>query len=291
MRLPKATSLHAQVFGLVVVTVAATAFMTAGGHSEGEARGRATGLTAGKDVAAAGVPSAAAQVGDKDAAAVFRSDCAVCHGTDGLGTIRAPTLAGVGRGGVDFMLSTGRMPLVEAGRRTVKNQPVTPLPNISPADPNLVLGRNKPAYEKPMTDALATYVSNLTGGGPDIPIVSGGQVAQGGVLYRQQCAACHSWSGDGGALLHREAPSLHQATPVQTAEALRLGPGQMPRFSSAALTDNQVADVATYVDYLRNPDDRGGQGLGHIGPVAEGAVALLGIAALLFFVRWIGDRA
>lgn len=267
-----------QMAGLAITTVIATAFMLSSGVSAGPGP---------KD----GNVAATAGTSKPNIEKLFRSDCAVCHGVDGHGTSRAPTLVGVGRSGVDFMVSTGRMPLVEPGRRRVPNQPIQPLPNISQGDANLTPNRSNPAYDPATISALATYVSELTGGGPDIPTVAGGQVAMGGVLYRQQCAACHSWSGDGGALLHREAPPLHQATQVQTAEAIRLGPGQMPKFSSAALTNNQVADVASYVDYLRDPDDRGGQGLGHIGPVAEGAVALLGILALLLFTRWIGDRA
>lgn len=272
-----------QTMVLVAITVGATAFMM----SSEAAPSPLTSV--GTAQAASQAPSEG--VSSVEAETLFRSDCAVCHGVDGLGTKRGPSLAGVGQSGVDFMLSTGRMPLVAPGRKTVRHQPIQPLPNISPADTSLNLKRSEPAYDRATIDALATYVSGLTGGGPKIPDVSGGQLANGGVLYRQQCAACHSWSGDGGALLHREAPSLHRSTEVQTAEAIRLGPGQMPRFSSAALTDLQVADVASYVEYLRNPDDRGGQGLGHIGPVAEGAVALLGILALLFFVRWIGDKA
>lgn len=274
-----------QLLGLAVVSLVATGFMMSNGRPAGSTSGESAVATT---VAKSGVSKVTAS---DQTETLFRADCAVCHGVDAHGTSRAPTLVGVGRSGVDFMLSTGRMPLVEPGRGTVQNQPIQPLPNISPGDPNLSPSRNAPAYDRATIDALATYISDLTGGGPDIPKVSGGQVAQGGVFYRQQCAACHSWSGDGGALLHREAPSLHEATQVQTAEAIRLGPGQMPRFSAAALTDNQVADVASYVEYLRDPDDRGGQGLGHIGPVAEGAVALLGILALLFFARWIGEKA
>ena len=83
-------------------------------------------------------------------------------------------------------------------------------------------------------------------------------VAQGGSVFRLQCAACHAWAGDGGALLHREAPALHEATPTQIAEAVRVGPGAMPAFGTAALTDGQLADLVAYVRYLDHPKDRGG---------------------------------
>ena len=117
------------------------------------------------------------------------------------------------------------------------------------------------------------------------------QMIDGGSLYRESCAACHSWSGEGGALLHREAPPLQSATPVQVAEAIRVGPGQMPAFGTAALTKQQVDDVVRYVGYLQDPDDRGGLPLRHLGPVAEGAIGLVGLALVLCLCRWIGERA
>jgi hypothetical protein len=45
------------------------------------------------------------------------------------------------------------------------------------------------------------------------------------------------------------------------------------------------------VRYLDHPDNRGGQPLWYLGPVAEGGVAILfGLAALLLASRWIGSR-
>jgi hypothetical protein len=64
----------------------------------------------------------------------------------------------------------------------------------------------------------------------------------------------------------------------------------MPAFGEAALTDDQVAAVSAYVEYLDAPTDRGGQPLWHLGPVTEGAMALIALGALLLFTRWIGER-
>ena len=46
----------------------------------------------------------------------------------------------------------------------------------------------------------------------------------------------------------------------------------MPVFGAQTLSDQQVSDVAAYVQYLHHPDDRGGLGLGHLGPIPEGFV-------------------
>jgi ubiquinol-cytochrome c reductase cytochrome c subunit len=227
-----------------------------------------------------------------DARSTYLSDCATCHGSDGHGTTRGPTLAGVGRAAIDYELSTGRMPLGAVGRSAdAPGRPVEVLPNRDVADPEQVPERHDPAYPPDTIAALVDYTASLAGGGgPDIPSVGAGNLPEGGELFRLQCAACHAWAGDGGALLHREAPALHASTDVQIAEAVRVGPGQMPAFGTAALTDDQLNAVVAYVQYLRNPRDRGGDPLWHLGPVTEGAVALVALAALLCFVRWIGER-
>lgn len=227
-----------------------------------------------------------------DVRQIFLSDCAVCHGSDGRGTDRGPSLVGVGRASLDYELSSGRMPLAGVARANDKpGTPLEPQPNVAGADPDLIPHRHNPAYDQATIAALVSYTSALTGGGgPDIPRITGGNLAEGGDLFRLQCAACHAWAGDGGALLHREAPALHSSTPTQIAEVIRVGPGQMPAFGQAALTDDQVASVVAYVRYLDDPRDRGGNPLWHLGPVAEGAVALVALAGLLLFTRWIGER-
>jgi ubiquinol-cytochrome c reductase cytochrome c subunit len=151
--------------------------------------------------------------------------------------------------------------------------------------------RHAPAYDHRTIAALVAYVGRLVAdGGPAIPVVNDGHEAAGGALYRESCAACHSWSGEGGALYAREAPPLHAATAVQIAEAVRVGPGQMPEFGTAALTASQLDDLVAYVRALDHPRDRGGLGLAHVGPVAEGAVGLLALLVLLGVCSWIGDR-
>jgi ubiquinol-cytochrome c reductase cytochrome c subunit len=73
---------------------------------------------------------------------------------------------------------------------------------------------------------------------------------------------------------------------------MRVGPGEMPVFGPDLLTDDQVAQVAEYVEYLDDPADPGGLPIGRTGPVAEGFVAwFVGIGALLLIVAWIGTRS
>jgi ubiquinol-cytochrome c reductase cytochrome c subunit len=226
-----------------------------------------------------------------EVAPLYQSDCAVCHGASARGTDRGPSLQGVGRGLVDFELSTGRMPLATESRTTESGRPDRPLPGVQPGDPDAAPQRAEPAYPPATIAALVDYVAQLgAAGGPDIPVVAPGDQARGGEAFRQQCAACHEWAGEGGALFQREAPGLKDATAVQIAEAVRGGPGQMPAFGSAALDDQQVNDVVAYVRYLDHPKDRGGFALWHLGPVAEGAMAMVSGLALALYLRWIGQR-
>jgi ubiquinol-cytochrome c reductase cytochrome c subunit len=218
--------------------------------------------------AAAVAPAASAP----DAKAVYLSDCAVCHGADGRGTTTGPSLVGVGAASANYQLTTGRMPL---------------------SAPGAIAHRQPPKYDQATIEGLEAIVAGF-GAGPAVPELdlSGADVAAGGEIYRLNCAACHQAVGQGGALEHREAPPLTEATPTQIAEAVRLGPGQMPSFGHAAIDDKGLADLAAYVtQQLQHPNDAGGLAIGHLGPVPEGAIAIIvGLGLAVLITIWIGDR-
>jgi ubiquinol-cytochrome c reductase cytochrome c subunit len=225
---------------------------------------------------------------------IYLRDCATCHGADGGGTNRGPTLVGVGPASIDYYLSSGRMPLVEGPGRDPETRQLQPLPIDQLGNPDVVPKRHHPAYPPAVVRQLVDYVAGITGGGIDIPRVdaSRGDVPQGGEIFRLQCAACHAWAGDGGALLHREAPSLHLATPTQIGEVVRVGPGVMPAFGVAAIPDDQLNSLVAYVRYLDDPRNQGGQPLWHLGPVAEGGMAwIVGMGLVFLALRWIGERS
>ena len=204
---------------------------------------------------------------------LYRIACTTCHGAGGEGVEdRGPSLIGVGAASADFYLTTGRMPLDR---------------------PRSQAERKRVAYSKAQIRQLVAYVASL-GPGPPIPHVdpAAGNLAQGNRLYANNCAPCHSSAGAGGALGHAVyAPPLNRSTPLQVAEAIRVGPGAMPVFGPEALDDEQVASVIRYVEYLRKPDDQGGFGLGRLGAIPEGFVAwVVGLGAMLMAVRWIGTK-
>jgi ubiquinol-cytochrome c reductase cytochrome c subunit len=200
---------------------------------------------------------------------LFDTSCMSCHGPEGEGTQQGPNIQQVGELGADFMLRTGRMPLAQPG-------PQAPV--------------KKPAYTNEEIEKLVEFVGSL-GDGPGIPDVDieNADRVNGGVLYRANCQPCHNASGIGGALSYgAHAPALTSVEPTQVVEAMRFGPGEMPIFGEDIFSDQDANDIAAYVDYLHDPEDPGGFGLGHSGPTAEGFVSwLFGIVVLLWVVRWI----
>jgi ubiquinol-cytochrome c reductase cytochrome c subunit len=218
------------------------------------------------DSAAAPVPEST------EGKALFEEGCSSCHGFDGKGVKeQGPSLVGAGEAAADFYLRTGRMPLGQVG-----DEPL----------------RGEPRYSNSQIEALVEYVGSL-GEGPRIPAVdpSEGDVAEGMELFTDSCAGCHAISGKGGVAIGGYAPPLGEATPTEVGEAIRVGPYLMPKFNEESISPQQVNSIAAYVELTQEPEDAGGFGIGHIGPVPEGLVAwLAAVAALLLVARVIGER-
>jgi ubiquinol-cytochrome c reductase cytochrome c subunit len=224
-------------------------------------------------------PAGAADARAADGRRLFLLGCSSCHGDNGAGRrtpagdLRGPSLLHSGEAGAYYELSTGRMPLADA----------TEQPH-----------RKRPAYDDADQAALVAFVASL-GDGPPLPRLEAipAALAPGGELFRANCAPCHTATGAGAALSYgRAAPALNEATAAQVGAAVRTGPGQMPVFGPGVFTDEQLAGIVRYVQYLRNPDDRGGLPIGRTGPVPEGAVAwFFGIGAFLAALSWIGTRS
>ena len=212
--------------------------------------------------------------------ALFMQNCASCHGTKANGVPANgvsgayPNLVGLGPATIDFWIESGRMPAtnpraVEAPRRFARLTPSQAL-------------------------AVSAWVNSLDPSLPDIPTpnLANANVADGAALFALNCAACHTIEGDGDALANSTfAPSLRDIPAFQVVEAIRTGPGNMPRFTGN-LSDYQVRDIVKYVTTeIQHPNNPGGLGLGGLGPVAEGFVALLlGVGVLALIGFWVGER-
>jgi len=208
------------------------------------------------------LPMSASAAGGKQ---LYGRYCASRHGPDAAGTSLAPSLHGVGALAADFYLRTGYMPLKS--------------PHIQPRRSRLLLGPRE-------LDALVAYVASL-GKGPAVPRPhpERGSLSAGQHAFADHCAGCHQVVAEGGYVTGAVPPSLGDATDVQIAEAVRIGPYVMPRFSRAAIPDRELDSIVRYVRWAQHhPDDRGGWALGHIGPVPEGLVTWFFAAAALVAV-------
>ncbi|MGZ6708202.1 MAG: c-type cytochrome, partial [Solirubrobacteraceae bacterium] len=204
--------------------------------------------------------------------ALFAQGCASCHGADLRGRPGpGPSLRGAGAAAADFYLSTGRMPI---------------------SDPKVEPERTQPAYPRADIDALVACVGSFGGPGIPRPDPRRGRLPKGLEAFTESCAGCHQVVGRGGIVTGAAVPALQQATPAQIAEAVRIGPYLMPKFSERQIDAAKLDDITRYVLSTRHPDDRGGWGIGHIGPIPEGMIAwLLAGLVLLGVARVIGERA
>jgi ubiquinol-cytochrome c reductase cytochrome c subunit len=182
----------------------------------------------------------------------------------------APSLHGVGALAADFYLRTGYMPLRHVG--------------LQPRREPLILGDHQ-------IRALVAYVASL--GGPPIPKPKPwlGNLSQGQALFTEHCAGCHQIVAQGGYVTGALPPPLADATELQVAEAVRIGPYVMPKFSERSISNRQLDSIIRYVEFTKRPTKPGGWGLGFIGPVPEGLVTwFLAIPALIVLCLLLGRR-
>lgn len=205
-------------------------------------------------------------------AELFAGNCASCHGIAGTGIPRprsgaggirgaGPSLRGVGARAADFYLRSGYMPLP-----SIHNEPA----------PDRVLFSDKEIR------SLVAYVASL-GAGPGIPSPRpfSASLSAGQQSFSLHCAGCHQIDARGGYVTGAAAPPLQNVSATRIAEAVRIGPYLMPRFSTRQISDRELNAIIRYVISMRHPDNRGGWGIGNLGPIPEGLVAWWIAAPLL----------
>ena len=258
----------------------------------------AIGLSGAGVLASALTPDAQVATAEKDDQAlvqegkdIYDTACITCHGANLQGIEgRGPSLVGIGAGSVYFQVHSGRMPMMS---------------NDAQAE------RKAPRYTEQQTLALAAYVA-ANGGGPDIVYNDDGSgaqeslrganyngeiqaedVAKGSELFRMNCASCHNFTGQGGALSSGKfAPELAPASEQEIYQAMLTGPQNMPKFSDRQLTADEKKDIIAYLKSAKETPSPAGWDLGGLGPVAEGlAMWIIGISALCAAAMWIGSRS
>jgi ubiquinol-cytochrome c reductase cytochrome c subunit len=208
---------------------------------------------------------------------IFLKGCSSCHGLNAEGSDIAPSLIGVGAASVDFQVGTGRMPM---------------------ADMSVQAMRKKPVYNAEQTAALAAYVASLAPG-PSIPTDSqlnyerDGNLAEGGELFRTNCAMCHNFAGQGGALTQgKYAPTLMGVEAKHIYEAMVTGPQSMPVFADKTITPEEKLSIIKYLKTVEQEKQQGGISLGRVGPVTEGLFGwIAGLGILIGIAVWLASKA
>jgi ubiquinol-cytochrome c reductase cytochrome c subunit len=205
---------------------------------------------------------------------LFEANCATCHGIGANGSNAGPSLVGVGAAAVDFQVGTGRMPMQSNGPQALQK----PL-----------------QFNDEQIRQLSAYVASL-GPGPAVPeeslLTEEGDAANGGEVFRTNCAMCHNAAAAGGALTRGKfAPPLGDVSEKHVYEAMVTGPQNMPVFSDSNITPEDKRDIITFLNQIEENGSPGGAELGALGPVAEGLfVWVAGLGVIIAFTIWLTSR-
>jgi ubiquinol-cytochrome c reductase cytochrome c subunit len=208
---------------------------------------------------------------------LFLQGCSSCHGLNAEGGSIAPSLIGVGSAAVDFQVSTGRMPMADMSQQAM---------------------RKKPAYNEDQVAQLAAYVASLAPGPQAVNDASltwerDGNTALGGELFRNNCAMCHNFAAQGGALTNgKYAPSLMGVKAKDIYEAMITGPQSMPKFADTTITPQEKLSIIKWIKAAQNEPQLGGASTGRVGPVTEGLAGwVLGLGLLIGIAVWLATKA
>ena len=203
-------------------------------------------------------------------AVLYADHCMSCHGEHLQGTSNVPSLVNAGGADVSFFLTTGRMPGAQPGVQSIHE------------------GQH---FNTTQTDAIVAYVNSRAKRIIPIPKVVPDPklLVHGRELFENNCQMCHGAAGQGAIVGYGwVALDLGMASPTEIGEAIRVGPGVMPRFTPAQLSDRDISALATYVHYIRtSPQTYGGTTGGYLGVIIEGFIGVVvgggGLFCVIFF--------
>lgn len=200
---------------------------------------------------------------------LYTQQCARCHGPAGRGGDLAPSLHGIEVARLDLVLRTNRMPPA--------NQEGEGRGNIDWSD-------------EQRADLLAYTAEefDVTGSLPD---PEPGDPSVGRELFAENCAACHTQTGGGGvAGAGALTPSVTGLEPVTIAEAIRIGPFQMPQFGERQVSDEGLGHIAAYLEFVSEEHGTPLFGLVELNPVYASAFVALFALIVLASCVWLGGR-
>src|SRR6185312_11512516 len=121
---------------------------------------------------------------------------------------------------------------------------------------------------------------------------AGSSIARGRGVFETTCAPCHGASGGGGGYLTgaTRPPRIAGEDVDDVVQQVRRGGHEMPAFSSVALPDARLHDVARYVHETLVDEEATHLGPRDLGPFSMGLIAwaallVLAIALALLFAE------
>lgn len=221
-----------------------------------------------------------AQLSAADAAeaqTLFQTNCATCHGGAGQGGATpagrpAPAIAGpegVGAAYWDLVMSVGRMP--------------------PPADPFDNRARER-LLDDDEIELIVDWAIAELGVEDDRPEVGEGAPGRGLEVYGLNCAHCHGSTAAGGVAGGGAwTPALLGLDDQTIVEAIRVGPFEMPAFSTDQISDQQAADVAAFIHEI-GEETTTPLGLLELNPVFASGFVILVSAAMIVALMLIAGR-
>ena len=210
---------------------------------------------------------------------LYANQCATCHGSDGRGrTIPgtdelAPPLVGnpdVTVPYVDLTIRVGRMPPPE-------NDP------FDNRHRQVVIGDEE-------RELLVAYLADQFDLEGEVPEPPEGDAVTGRQVYAANCAQCHGSTGAGGvAGAGAWTPSVVGSDATAIAEAIRVGPFEMPRFGEEQISEEELGDVAAFLDEVASEEGTP-LGLVEINPVYASGFAFFFALIILVSAMWIAGR-
>ena len=209
----------------------------------------------------------------------YAQNCSRCHGVNGQGgTVPAdgrevPALVGnddLSVAYLDLVLLTGRMP-----------------PAGDPFD-----NRDRHVfYSEAERSAMVAWMAREFDIPGEVPEVGEGEVARGLEVFARNCAHCHGNAGGGGTAGQRAwTPQVNNLPGLAIKEAIRVGPFEMPAFSSDVISEEDADAVVAYLEEVGGESGTPVLGLVELNPVfASGFVGVLALA-LLGSLLYIGSR-
>lgn len=216
-------------------------------------------------------------------AQTYALECSQCHGAAAAGGQvpeyggQAPSLLPdenerIDVAYLDLVMRTGRMPPAE-----------------SPWD-NRERAVDVDEAERAALIAFMVQEFGVPGEVPEVDAEEGNP-ANGQAVWTANCAHCHGSTGQGGvAGAGAWTPDVAGKDAEVIAEAIRVGPFNMPRFEDSQITEQEIDDVAAFMEESATEEGTPVLGLVELNPVyASAFVFLFSVAALLSLI-WIGGR-